>query len=336
MEKPRYQRIEGGHLVQSALALKKKELFGYKAWLKPVSRTKVLRCLFCKKDSSQARSVEHIVPESLGNRTRVLPRGAICDPCNNYFASSVEAPILGHQSFQNLRAKYQVRTKKGRLPFLTGLAHNTDIQVGLRIGKSGTPEIRALKDSQRDEFERLRRLDTFGIRKNILMFPMEVAPPKKAMARLLAKMALEALFQKFASDNDLVNMLIDSDHYDRIRDFARHGDNCDDWPFHYRAYCPEETLMRHPNHSGWVQIGFGYDLLLTDHPETYFCFSYYGHEFTINVGGPSIKGYKRWLETFNGISPLVERQGLHLFYGLEGDPEQCYIASAIILGEDRP
>lgn len=48
----------------------------------------------------------------------------------------------------------------------------------------------------------------------------------------------------------------------------------------------------------------------------------------INIGGPSIKGYERWLEENNNISPVVERYGLKLvtkeiqgeiIYFLEGE-----------------
>ena len=49
-----------------------------------------MRCLFCKQDSSNTKSVEHIIPESLGNKTLILPRGYVCDKCNNYFAIKVE------------------------------------------------------------------------------------------------------------------------------------------------------------------------------------------------------------------------------------------------------
>jgi hypothetical protein len=53
-----------------------------------------MRCIFCKNDSSNSKSVEHIIPESLGNTTRTLPKGVVCDTCNNYFARKVEKPFL--------------------------------------------------------------------------------------------------------------------------------------------------------------------------------------------------------------------------------------------------
>ena len=52
-----------------------------------------VRCIFCKTKSSACVSVEHIIPESLGNTQHILPRGWVCDSCNNYMATKVEKPF---------------------------------------------------------------------------------------------------------------------------------------------------------------------------------------------------------------------------------------------------
>jgi len=49
-----------------------------------------MRCLFCKCPSDDSKSVEHIIPETLGNADHVLPRGTVCDKCNNYFSRKIE------------------------------------------------------------------------------------------------------------------------------------------------------------------------------------------------------------------------------------------------------
>lgn len=36
------------------------------------------------------KSEEHIIPKSLGNEKFVLPKGTICDKCNNYFALNMD------------------------------------------------------------------------------------------------------------------------------------------------------------------------------------------------------------------------------------------------------
>jgi hypothetical protein len=75
-----------------------------------------MRCIFCKADSSSSRSREHILPESLGNEEHTLPRGVVCDRCNNYFSRKLEKPILDSPIFQLLRADMQIANKRGRVP----------------------------------------------------------------------------------------------------------------------------------------------------------------------------------------------------------------------------
>jgi hypothetical protein len=64
-----------------------------------------MRCIFCKQDRSESRSVEHILPESHGNSKRMLPKGVVCDGRNNYFAESVEQPFLESDAVKVMRFK---------------------------------------------------------------------------------------------------------------------------------------------------------------------------------------------------------------------------------------
>jgi len=68
-----------------------------------------MRCIFCEADTSNSKSVEHIIPESLGNLDHVLPAGIVCDQCNNYFAVKVERPLLESAYFTQLRQRVSVR-----------------------------------------------------------------------------------------------------------------------------------------------------------------------------------------------------------------------------------
>ena len=194
-------------------------------------------------------------------------------------------------------------------------------------------EFFAIKDSQKEDYERLKRLDALYVRQNVLVFPMTVDPPQKEMSRFLAKMAFESLFRRFAAVDgpEKARELLSTDHYDNIRLWARYGHNFLSWPYHYRAYFSEETMMEHPQTKKWVQFGFGHDLLLTDRPETFFVFSYYGHEFAINLGGPSIKGYELWLSKNNHVSVLVEKQGLYVQTLVEGGEEKHFMVPILIL-----
>lgn len=75
-----------------------------------------MRCIFCKKDSSGTRSVEHVIPESLGNTDHVLPKGLVCDSCNRYFAIKIEQPLLEATIFRDLRRGMVIPNKRGRFP----------------------------------------------------------------------------------------------------------------------------------------------------------------------------------------------------------------------------
>lgn len=53
-----------------------------------------MKCIFCKEDSATCTSVKYIIPESLGNKEHILPKGVVYDNCNNYFAVKIEKPLL--------------------------------------------------------------------------------------------------------------------------------------------------------------------------------------------------------------------------------------------------
>ena len=268
------------------------------------------------------------MPESIGSKKKVLPKGVVCDSCNNYFAVKVENPVLSDISMRNIRAFYQVPNKKNKLPSLLGELAGTGIKISLKRSKDGKLDVQPERESDRE------KLNEYFFKKladgsfNPLLFTIDINPPKKEMSRFLAKMALEALAYLFLDNPSMIDMLIDNPHYDKIRDFARYGKAEKEWPYSQRRIYPTETNMRHPETDEWVQAGFGYDFLITPVPETYFVFIFYGMEFVINVGGPSITGYEQWLFTNKYISPVVERLGIKLVetsnngrieYFLEGD-----------------
>lgn len=79
-----------------------------------------MRCIFCKRNSTGSRSVEHILPQSLGNEEHVLPPGVVCDACNNYFATSIEQVVLESGEFKTARFN-MIPNKRKRVPILAGM-----------------------------------------------------------------------------------------------------------------------------------------------------------------------------------------------------------------------
>lgn len=227
------------------------------------------------------------------------------------------------------------------MPSLLGTLGGSNINVNIKLNKNGKIDVNPENEKDRAELSRLFFDKLSNGTFEPLLFPIEIYPPKKEMSRFLAKMALEALAHRYSDDPDWIDLLIDEPHFDVIRNFARFGKNVEQWPYHQRRIFPIETQMIHPNSGKWVQVGFGYDFLITPRRETYFVFLLYGEEFTINIGGPSIKGYEEWLKQNHEISPLIERLGIRLTinnvngkdeYFLEGKFE---IKNGIIFDQEK-
>ena len=57
----------------------------------------VKACIFCGTDDG-AETVEHIIPQSLGNVHYLLPKGCVCHQCNNRFAR-FENKVVSSEEF---------------------------------------------------------------------------------------------------------------------------------------------------------------------------------------------------------------------------------------------
>lgn len=255
-----------------------------------------IRCIFCKEYSLGSVSVEHIVPESLGNQSNVLPPGIVCDSCNNYFASKIEQPVLESKRFQFKRGMQAIPNKRGRFPQVPGMAP-PDIRVAMyREKRTGNPHIEIDTDGDDSAVERFFKSIESG--RGVLYFPTDGTPPSESVfSRFLAKMAMEAIAQRLAKTEGGLIYIITEVQFDPIRDHARRGKQ-KDWPFHERRIYPEDQF-----HSDG-QILHEYDFLVTDEGEWYFVIAILGVEYSINLGGPEIEGYEKWLVEHDGASPL--------------------------------
>jgi hypothetical protein len=71
-----------------------------------------MQCIFCE-DEILNSSVEHIVPESLGNRFYIIEPGIVCNACNNRFSEDEGKAIL--KSFLGfIRIQNGIKTKQGK------------------------------------------------------------------------------------------------------------------------------------------------------------------------------------------------------------------------------
>lgn len=260
----------------------------------PPSEVKLL-CIFCKSDSSSSVSIEHIIPESLWNTKHVLPRGIVCDACNNYFSRKVEKPFLDAPTMQQLRFAEGIPNKLGRVPIGSGiLAPGYAVRLHRTLGDDAPLSI----DLAPEGYSHIARAKS-----GTLILPMDPPLPEdRLVSRFLAKMALEALALRLLSFPGGVEFVGTDPQFEPLRIFARRG-SPERWPFHSRRIYPPDRRTLGPDGEA-LQTVHEFDFLYTEHQEVYFVFALFGLELTINLGGPEIDGYLQWLTDHHGASPL--------------------------------
>lgn len=252
-------------------------------------------CIFCKRDASNSKSVEHIVPRALQNENLILPAGIVCDHCNNYFSSKVEKPFLESGAINLLRFHQEIPSKKGRIPTVDGLLNYKFPAQFVKDPKSKYKNSVALPP------ESLEQLIKFE--KGTLIVPASgELPTGSVLSRFMAKMALEFMVHRVVDNPEFINELTNDSQLDAIRNHARRG-YIQNWPVSIRKIYDQNKIWIDEDETPY-QVMHEEDILVTEDSVWFFIFALFGIEFVINYGAPTIEDYKRWLQQHNGKSPL--------------------------------
>jgi len=274
-----------------------------------------MRCIFCKQDSIDSRSVEHIVPESLGNHEHVLPPGIVCDQCNNYLGRAVEKPVLESEYLAQVRFINSVVNKRGGLPTTRALHVGSATQVEIYSSRHGGAIYPV------DEKDTTRFVDCVSSlpRLRLILLPRSSSEQDQyLLSRFLGKTAIEALAHRLLGIPQALDELIDSSELDPLRTYVRHGSQNLLWPFHTREIYPVDAVF-HENGYGQYQVLHEWTFMGTPSSgsqELYLVLAIFGLEYALNLEAPNADAYKEWLAENGGISPLypsgtpvVERWG---------------------------
>lgn len=254
-----------------------------------------MRCIFCKTDSASSRSLEHILPESIGNTQHVLPRGVVCDKCNNYFSREVEKPFLESTAIRILRFQQAIPSKRRIIPPMHGVLA-PDYPAFVQRYPVGPIEASVMLEPSAVE----HLLKSKG---GLLLFPSGTELPQgPIVSRFIAKAALEAMAERLVHYPEGLDYLVDESQLDPVRKHARRGERRE-WPVSVRRI--------HATNKRWIdetgaesQMVHEYDILKTDWEEWFFVVAIFGLEFAFNFGGTEIAGYERWLQEHDNVSPL--------------------------------
>ena len=280
-----------------------------------------MRCIFCKIDSSGSKSKEHIIPESLGNKSYTLPKGAVCDKCNNYFARKIEKKVLELPYYKSLRGRNEIETKKGKIPGIPGFIATPNIgELEIHLNDNKVIEVNI---EDKELFERKRK----GEFKQFYIPQLEQPPSDNIhISKFLGKVALEALAHRVLNIDNWQNDFIENEGLDPLRDFVRFGKNYKFWPYHIRKIYDEDRIIGRSNNdlSPPLQTMYEYDFLIPNNPiingenhkmeDLYFVCAIMGLEHTLNLTGNGLEAYYKWLDNNDNRSILMmEKNEFHNF-----------------------
>jgi hypothetical protein len=259
-----------------------------------------MRCIFCKVNSDSSVSIEHIIPESLGYVDHVLPRGWVCDRCNNYISRKVEKPFLDTLYAKSTRFEMRVPSKRGRIPPGIGFHAQSRTRVALVYDEAGTICVGA--DEGEDETRWVSSI--LAGEEGTLYIPSPRSPDNDYVtARFIAKVALEVLAKQCAEINGWNDEVVEKLELDEIRNYVRRGVPNLVWPVNIRNLYDKVFLFEDGDDPSY-QVLHEWIILSTQPGEFFVVVAIFGIEYSINLGGPEIEGYQQWLQANAHASPL--------------------------------
>jgi hypothetical protein len=230
-------------------------------------------CLFCGTTQGPFMHIEHPIPESMGNYDTILPKGFVCDGCNQYFGSKIEQQIMANPPFNLERVAASIKTRKHRY------AKYADSSLVLRsVGFWD----RVLFTMTPDRYDTIFNKD-----KGILW----AEPPmnyRVFLARFLIKMGLELLAVIDAVDPY-------STGFDKARLCSRYGNDGASWEVAYGLYPRRRDLVKSKrlDEVGPLETRqiYQWEMGFMPNGDCQIFFAYINHCFACNLSNPSIQAY---------------------------------------------
>lgn len=281
-----------------------------------------MECIFCHKDTSNSKSKEHIIPESLGNKEHFLPIGYVCDECNHYFAVKIEKPLLSLNYFKEIRSRNHISTKKNKLAkqtFVFPQVSNTS-----EIADVVTPNGKVLIIDNPDVYN---GIITGKINTMYELYHSEPNYPDPIVSRFLAKCAYEYFLYHMKPDNYelCVRELLSkkTDVLKPLREYARYGKGSI-WRYNQRMIYQEGSIFYNAVENLSYEILHEMTLFPKEYTispegwfeaEIYFVIAICGIEYAICLSDPDISGYQEWLANNNNKSPLEDDLETIILFG---------------------
>lgn len=195
-----------------------------------------MKCIFCKNNTDDCKSKEHVIPESLGNTDYFLEKGWVCDKCNNYLSRKVEAPFLNSEYGKRSRFEMMVQSKRGRIPVVTGIHPGSRTSVDFIYDGE---MLSFCASDLKHEANFIKNLQSHS--HGSLYIPAAGNPSHSyETSRFIGMVALEVLAHKFKNIDDWNEEIVQKTELDELRNYVRYGKMRYVWPIHIRRIYPAD------------------------------------------------------------------------------------------------
>ena len=229
----------------------------------------------------------------------ILPSGVVCDGCNNYIAREVEKPLVDSAYFRERRFNAWLPSKKGRIPPIEGIHLQSLTKVQLirtrhepYTGIGTAPDI--------DDGRWVKSI--MSKQPGSLIIPVSVKPADYVVSRFIGKVGMEVLAHRLMNVPGGLDEIVDKPELDELRQYVRRGFRGSVWPCSCRPLYVPDALFNDGGEE--YQLLHEFDILVTDEGEFYVVVAIFGDEYVLNLGGPELEGYQRWLKKNGSRSPL--------------------------------
>lgn len=239
-------------------------------------------CLFCSSNGLFS-TVEHIIPESLGNDDLLL-RDTVCDSCQNYFGKEVEQFVLAKTPLAFWHTFLGIKTKKGKNP-----AVNLSQP---KIDKGVFPSVHPAHDNMEfiyhDDGSLSFGTEDLELEKKIVSGEKEklilVSTPKilYMLGRFFCKVGIELIYSYNPE-------LAKSGVFEKARRYARFGEFNGLWPlFHFSKGEPSDFREYREDELGLIENVhcYSYHLFLCIEQYWLFLFSMGTDNWIISLNDP--------------------------------------------------
>ncbi|MEO8947308.1 MAG: HNH endonuclease [Mucilaginibacter sp.] len=256
-----------------------------------------MNCIFCFENSDTSKSVEHIIPESLGNDRIILEKGYVCDKCNNYFSHTFEQQLLELPFFKEARHDLNIRSKKGKIPNGKGFVIDPELS-----------EIEFHKDKQHKESFTFPM--NAPLTKPVTAYTVVFNSPGQQntyVSKFLGKMGIEALVYYALWYKESVEESVNQECFNNMKEYVRAGKKNQHWPYYERSLYSPEAGFQNPLTGEYYKVTSSFIFIYTENGQLLFQYLCMGTEFTIDLINQDIEEYKVWLIKNDNVSPVLKQ-----------------------------